>query len=155
MTPIQFLKTDRQARISQYQQKWRHAALAIATIMTLTACGLTNGQEASKKSVDTFHQQFNDSKFAEMYSAATPALKTFTKEADFMKSLQSVRRQLGTVKNTTQNGWKVNTFDGVVTSIVLTYKTDFEKGSGVETFTFIVSGDIATLQSYNVNSEAL
>jgi hypothetical protein len=71
-----------------------------------------------------------------------------------MKFLQFVRRKLGTVKSATQSGFKVNTFNGV-TSVLLTYKTDFEKGSAVETFTFITSGDSATLQGYNVNSPVL
>jgi Protein of unknown function (DUF4019) len=128
--------------------------LAIATVTTLTACGFSKGKEVATKSVDTFHQQFDDSKFSEIYSAVTPAFKRSTKEADFMKFLQSVHRKLGTVKSATQNGSNVNMFNGV-TSIVLTYKTDFEKGSAVETFTFITSGDSATLQGYNVNSSAL
>jgi hypothetical protein len=70
-----------------------------------------------------------------------------------MKFLQSVRRKLGTVKSATQIA-NSNTFNGV-TSVVLTYKTDFEKASAVETFTFIVSSDAATLQGYHVNSNAL
>ncbi len=71
-----------------------------------------------------------------------------------MKFLQFARRKLGTVKSATQSGSNVNMFNGV-TSVVLTYKTDFEKGSAVETFTFIASGDSAMLQGYNINSSAL
>jgi Protein of unknown function (DUF4019) len=154
MTKLQFITTDRAACIPNYQKTWRRAVLTIATVTMLTGCGFTNGNEVSTKSVETFHQQFNDSKFAEMYSAATPVLKTATKEADFTKLLQSVRRKLGTVKSATQNGSNVKMFNGV-TSVVLTYKTDFEKGAAVETFTFIASGDTATLQGYNLNSNAL
>ena len=127
---------------------------AIATVTILTACGSTKGKEVATKSVDKFHQQFDNSKFTEIYSAVTPGFKTTTKEADFIKFIQAVRRKLGTVKVSTQNGSNVNTFNGT-TSVVLTYKTDFEKGYAVETFTFITSGDSATLQGYNVNSAAL
>jgi hypothetical protein len=128
--------------------------LAIVTVTILAACGLGKGKEVATKSVETFHQQFNDSKFTEIYTAATPALKTATNEADFMKFIQAVRRKLGAVKSTSQQGWNVNTFNGVK-SVVLTHKTEFEQGSAVETFTFIISGESATLQGYNVNSPAL
>ena len=80
--------------------------------------------------MDTFHQQFNDSKFLEIYSTSTPAFKASAKEPDFMKFIQAVHRKLGTVKAATPNGWKVNTFNGV-TSVVLTDNTDFEQGSAV------------------------
>jgi predicted small lipoprotein YifL len=128
--------------------------LAIATVTILTACGSTKGKEAATTSVDTFHQQLDNSKFTEIYSAVTPAFKTSTKEADFTKLLQAVHRKLGTVKKSTQDGFNINMFNGV-TRVVLTYKTDFEKGSAIETFTFVTSGDSATLQGYNINSPAL
>ena len=128
--------------------------LAIATVTILSACGLTKGKEAATKSVNTFHQQFNASKLTEIYSASTPAFKTSVKEADFMKFIQAVRRKLGAYKSGTQNNWRVNTFNGT-TSVVLTYNSNFEQGSGVETFTFILSGETAILQGYNVNSPTL
>jgi Protein of unknown function (DUF4019) len=122
--------------------------------MILTACGLTKGNEVATKSVNTFHQQLNDSKFKEIYSSTAPAFKTASKEADFTKMLQAVHRKLGTVRSATQEGSNVNMFNGV-TRIVLTYKTVFEQGSAIETFTFVTSGDSATLQGYNINSSAL
>ena len=128
--------------------------LAIATVAILSACGLTKSKDVAVKFVDAFHQQFNDSKFGEIYSASTPAFKSAANEADFTKFIQAVRTKLGTVKSASQNGWKVNNINGV-TSVVLTYKTDFEKGSAEETFTFIVSGESAAIQGYNVNSPAL
>lgn len=109
-------------------------AIAIATVMTLTACGFTKSNEVATKSVEKFHQQLDNSKFTEIYSAVTPDFKTATKEADFIKLLQTVRRKLGTVKSTTQNGSNVKMFNGV-TSIMIAYKTEFEKGSAIETFT--------------------
>ena len=128
--------------------------LAIATVTILSACGHTKDKEVGTKAVDTFHQQFNDSKFTEIYSAATPAFKTSAKEPDFMKFIQAVRRKLGTYKSGTQSNWSVNTFNGT-TSVVLSYNSDFEQGSGVETFTFILSGETATLQGYDINSQKL
>lgn len=128
--------------------------LAIATVAILSACGLTKSKDVAVKFVDAFHQQFNDSKFGEIYSASTPAFKSAANEPEFMKFIGAVRTKLGPVKGASQNGWKVNSINGV-TSVVLTYKTDFEKGSADETFTFIVSGESAAIQGYNVNSPTL
>ena len=128
--------------------------LAFVAVTILAACGLSKGKEVATKSVDTFHQQFNDSKFTDIYSAATPAFITSTKEVDFMKFIQAVRRKLGAVKNANPQAWNINTFNGV-TNVVLTYNTDFEQGAAVETFTFILSGESATLQGYNIESLAL
>ncbi|MEK0449224.1 MAG: hypothetical protein RL088_1492 [Verrucomicrobiota bacterium] len=128
--------------------------LAVATLTILSACGLTKGKEIATKSVETFRQQFSESKFAEIYSAATPAFKASVNEANFTKFIQAVQRKLGAYKSSTQRGWKVNSINGT-TSVVLNYDSVFEQGSAVETFTFIISGDSAVLQGYNVNSPAL
>jgi hypothetical protein len=128
--------------------------LAVATLTILSACGLTKGKEIATKSVETFRQQFSESKFAEIYSAATPAFKASVNEANFTKFIQAVQRKLGAYKSSTQSGWKVNSINGT-TSVVLNYDSVFEQGSAVETFTFIISGDSAVLQGYNVNSPAL
>ncbi|WP_310489569.1 hypothetical protein [Chamaesiphon sp. VAR_69_metabat_338] len=154
MTPIQFLTACRN-RIPNSQQTWRRAALAIATVTMLTACGLTNGNDVSTKSVETFHQQFNNSEFSEMYSNVKPDAGVYLTETDFMKLFQSVRRQLGSVKSATQSGSTVHDFSGGRQRVVLTYKTDFEKGTGIETFSFMVSSDAATLQDYSIRSNEL
>ena len=115
---------------------------------------MTKGKEIATTSVETFRQQFSESKFAEIYSAATPAFKASVNEANFTKFIQAVQRKLGAYKSSTQSGWKVNSINGT-TSVVLNYDSVFEQGSAVETFTFIISGDSAVLQGYNVNSPAL
>ena len=75
-------------------------------------------------------------------------------EADFLKLLQVIQRKLGKYKSATQAGWRGNSTPAG-TVVVLTYNSEFEKHSAVETFTFNVSGDTATLQGYNINSNAL
>jgi hypothetical protein len=135
--------------------RWTFQTLLVITAVTLlSACGLTRGKEFATQSVDTFHQQFNDAKFREIYSAATPAFKSASKEEDFMKFMQAVRRKLGAFKTGTQNGWNVNAFNGV-TRVLITYKSDFEQGAGVETFTYLISGESAVLQGYNISSPTL
>jgi len=39
--------------------------------------------------------------------------------------------------------------------ITITYKTEFEKGSGTETFTYAISSGTALLLGYRINSNDL
>lgn len=128
--------------------------LTIITIFALGACGFTKGKEAAIQAADKFHQQYNGSKFAEIYADSTPAFKSASTEADFLKFIQAVHHKLGPVKSSKAEGWRINTFNGT-TSVVLGYETEFAQGNGTETFTFLTSGTTATLQGYNVNSTAL
>jgi Protein of unknown function (DUF3887)/Protein of unknown function (DUF4019) len=127
---------------------------SVFAVFALAACGFTKAKEVATKSVETFHQEFNDSKFKEIYSDTTSGFKSSAKEPDFMKFIQAVRRKLGAFKKATPNGWNTNmTTNG--TFVVLVYNSDFEHGSAAETFTFVVSGDAAKLQAYNINSRDL
>lgn len=128
--------------------------LAVTLISSVAGCGLAKNMANAGKSVDAFHQKFNDQKFAVIYSAATPAFKGAMKEADFLKFMQAVHRKLGAFKSGTQAGWRGNT-TVTGTTVVLAYNSQFEKSTAVETFTFIVSGESSTLQGYNINSNAL
>jgi hypothetical protein len=128
--------------------------LAVMFICAVAGCDVAKSMSSAGKSVDAFHKKFNDQKFAEIYSGATPAFKGATKEAEFLKFMQAVHRKLGPFKSGTQSGWRGNTtMSG--TTVILTYNSQFEKNSAVETFTFSVSGETATLQGYNINSNAL
>jgi len=130
------------------------AMVSLGLVTILTGCGLKQSIAAGGKAVDVFHQKFNDQKFSEIYSSATPAFKTSMKEADFIKFEQAVHRKLGPFKSASRTGWRGNSTP-TSTTVVLTYNSQFEKHPAVETFTFIVSGETATLQGYNINSSAL
>ena len=128
--------------------------VAVALLFGIAGCGLKQSMSAAGKSANTFHEKFNAQKFSEIYASSTPAFKSATKEADFVKLLQAIQRKLGKYKSATQTGWRGNTTPAG-TVVVLTYNSQFEKHSAVETFTFAVSGETATLQGYNINSNAL
>ncbi|HVY69110.1 MAG TPA: DUF4019 domain-containing protein [Verrucomicrobiae bacterium] len=128
--------------------------LAVVGLLTLASCGFGKSKEIAAKSVTTFHQEYNNSKFGEIYSGATPAFKTATKEGDFLKFIEAVHRKLGPFQTATQSGWQVNaTTSGKF--VVLSFNSQFENGAAAETFTFVVSGESAALQKYNINSPVL
>lgn len=120
----------------------------------MPGCGFTKSKEIASRGVEKFHQQYDESKFAEIYSGATPAFRSAAKEEDFMKFIQAVHRKLGAYKSGTAEGWQTNVFNGK-TSVVLSFKSEFEKGPATERFTFVVSGESAALQGYTINSTSL
>ena len=113
-----------------------------------------NSKATAARSVDTFHQQFNSGQFPAIYDGATPAFRKSASQAQFMAFMQAVQRKLGAFSSGAQHSWSSATTTAG-RSAVLTYNSQFEQGSAVETFSFVVSGDQATLQGYNINSPTL
>lgn len=126
--------------------------LAAVAVLFFAACDLSKGKEAATKAADTFHQQFNAGKFSEIYRTATPAFQS--SEPKFLEFIHALRGKLGALTSATQHGWRTNVTTQS-TSVMLFYNSQFERGSAQETFTFVVSGETATLQGYNVSSQEL
>ena len=129
---------------------------------TLIAMLLCVGSLSSCKDIGTarglataaiadFHQQFNDGKYRELYSAGHASLKKAATEADFLKLLEAVHHKLGKQVSSTETGWRVNTFNMKTTALV-TQDTKFEHGQGTETFTYVISYGKCELEGYHINS---
>ncbi len=127
----------------------------IAIAIGLGGCAITQGKaSAATRTVDTIHQQYNESKFRAIYAAATPGFRTTANEAGFLRFMQAVRTKLGAFQGGTLGSSSTKTTPSG-TTVALTYKSQFERGPAVETFNFLMTGEAATLQGYNVNSPAL
>lgn len=128
--------------------------LVILLAFTIVGCGLSKSMEASSKAAEQFHLQLNDSKFAEIYADTSAGFQSVSKEADFVALLSAIRRKMGPFKTSNQTGWNINTNNGV-TTVVVTFKSEYEQGSAVETFTFLSANDTLKLHGYNINSPTL
>lgn len=125
-------------------------AVALLGTLRLGACGLSADKETASRAVDAFHQRFNESRFKEVYLAATPDLKASVTEAEFLQGMHVIRGKVGAFKSSTLEEWKINfSVDGKAGE--LTFQSNFEQGPAAETFSFFISGDVATLDSYNIN----
>ena len=71
-----------------------------------------------------------------------------------MRLLAAIDRKLGAVKSTQADGWKIN-YNPSGTTVQLGFKTQFEKGTGSETFVFRIAGGKALLSGYNITSNEL
>lgn len=120
----------------------------------LPACGATNKvKDLSSTEIVKFHHQFNESKFKELYKAASSDLKSVTTESDFIKLLELERSKLGKQVRSSEEGSSIN-FSGK-TVILINQNTTFEYGKGIESFRYIVSGNNCILQGYNITSKEL
>jgi len=131
-------------------------ACLIATFFALLVlgCGLAKGKEQAARAVDTFHQQMNAAQFAEIYRAASPELQKTTTEADFTRLMETIHRKLGNFKTAREVGSRaISGSSG--TTVTLTEESEFEHGSGTETFVFSVSDASATLVRYKISSQDL
>ena len=128
--------------------------LTLAFVALTASCSLTKGKEQGERAVEKIHQQFNAEQHAEIYQQGSDKFKEAVTEAQFTEFFEIVHRKLGTVENATQTGWNVNaTTRGTV--VTLDYETKFSEGKGNEQFSFLISGEQASLLTYEVNSPLL
>jgi Protein of unknown function (DUF4019) len=133
---------------------YRLAGLVIAILLGLQGCGVSADKAKAEAAMGVFHQQLDAEDFNAIWSSTDDALRAATSRPNFEKFVQAVHRKLGHVVKTSGAGWRVQSFN-FKTSVVLQQKTDFEHGSGTETFTFVVHGEDLKLAGYHVDSTDL
>ena len=101
-----------------------------------------------------FHAQYNAARFDQIYNEAAKEFRSASKKDEYDQFMAAVRRKLGAVKTTESQSWNVNVTPAGA-QISLSYKTQFENGSGTEQFTWLDSGDGPKLLGYHINSNAL
>lgn len=132
----------------------RRLALAAALFALFACSGKEAVQQSESNAVPRLHELYDAENFDRIYADAHEKFRETTPKADYDKFMASVRRKLGRVKSTKREGWNVNVGTGG-TRVVLTYTTEFERGKGTETFTFLNAGGHPKLLGYHINSNTL
>ena len=127
-------------------------ALLLALISISSCKDMAKGKGLAEMSIVDFHQQFNEGKFKELYAAGHADLKAAVTEEDFVNLLEAVNHKLGKQVKSTEGGWRINSFN-LKTTVALSQNTEFEHGKGIESFSYIVSGDSCQLQGYHIDSK--
>ena len=136
------------------QIKIKYLILLALVALLFSSCSFGKHKEAAEKAVARFHQQFNAGQYREIYTQCGEGFRQATSEADTIALFEAIRRKLGSVVNTRQLGWKVNTTPGG-TVVRMGYETTFSEGKGQEDFTFQMNSGQAVIVGYNVNSPLL
>jgi hypothetical protein len=124
---------------------------AVLVSMVLAACSTTKDVDTATAAVAQFRELMAAQKFDQIYAEGADELKKSTTEQSLTRLLDAVDRKLGAFKSAQSNGWSVN-YNTSGTSVTMKYKTQFEKGTGVETFVYRISGGKALLAGYQINS---
>jgi hypothetical protein len=131
----------------------RLCGLLVAAVLVV---GCSSGQDfaLAEVGVTRFRELMAAQQFAQIYSEAAGDLKKATTEPELTRLLAAIDRKLGAVKGTEKNGWSVN-YSASGTSVTLKLKTQFERGTGAETFVYRITSGKALLAGYHINSTEL
>jgi hypothetical protein len=128
------------------------AMLAILFTTALAGCGgFTKGKPAAENAIAHFHDLYNQGKLEDIWKQSDPKFRTASNKQKYDDFMAAVQRKLGKVTSTSNNGWKVQSFN-LQTIVLMDQNTAFEHGQGTESFTFEMNGTNAVLVRYNIES---
>lgn len=127
---------------------------ALSLAVLFASCGVRQSMDDATAGIEEFHASFDKEQFDSIWKTTSTELRKMTDKDQFQRLLVAIHDKLGAVKSSEQQGWQTNNTNGI-TTVVISNQTTFEKGKGVETFTFIYEGEALRLQGYYIQSDAL
>ena len=120
----------------------------------LGGCSFAEDKNRGERAVARFHHLFTVSEYSEIYADTTEGFREAATEAEFVEFMGAVRRKLGNVRACELTGVEMN-WDSGGTSIWLSYHTAYELGDATEQFVWVMDGEKARLESYQIDSREL
>jgi hypothetical protein len=127
---------------------------ALLAAILVAGCSSSEDLAAVRSQISHFRDLMAAQQFAQIYAEASDDLKKSTTEKQMVDLLAAMERKLGAAKDAQDSGWKLD-FRSSGTVVTFSLKTQFEKGSGIETFVYRFSGKEPLLLGYHVNSNDL
>lgn len=131
--------------------------IAVASMaMFLAACNVSgsgSGGQIKLAEAETarFHARLDAEKYHEIWQASSDVFHKAATEEQINRIYTAVSTKLGKVKTSKQVQWRENWgTGGHLVEIVM--DTTFEKGTGVETLTFLEEDQRLKLAGYHINS---
>ena len=129
--------------------------ITLLIMVFLNGCSdMTSAKPAAEIAITGFHEMYNSEDFESIFDDSHKDFKAASNFESFSEFMQAVHSKLGRVKSTESQNWKVGNYN-LKTSVSLQQKTQFENGSGVETFNYRIEDEKAILVGYNINSRDL
>lgn len=119
--------------------------------MLLAACNPMAQLDDSEAAITKFHETYNTGDARALYGLTSAEFREATPAKDMVALVESVSERMGAVQSSEREGVNLNTNNGL-TITTITMKTQFEKGEGIETFTFHGTGDDLRLVGWNIDS---
>jgi len=113
------------------------------------ACSPSKDKGLATAATEEFHERFNRSAFGEIYDHAESDVKERQARADFLGSMDAMRRGQGAVIQAKEIAVDYNySTDGNM--IKLLYEVTYEKGIAKEEFIWTIANGSGSLHSYRV-----
>lgn len=125
-----------------------------AVFLGLQACASSTARPLAEEAVKAFHAQLDAGNFDGIWDAADDSFRKASSYDRYDAFIAAVHRKLGHVVKTSTVGWSIAYFN-FQTRVVLQQQTQFEHGSGVETFTYVLKDNAARLSGYDIRSSDL
>jgi hypothetical protein len=122
--------------------------------VVLGGCSFPEDKARGEHAVARFHHLFAVSEYSAIYADTTEGFRETATEAEFVEFMGAVRRKLGNVLACELAGFEVN-WDDDGTSVWLSYHSAYELGDATEQFVWVIEGEVARLESYQIDSKEL
>lgn len=134
------------------KRAWRTISSLVwcGAIGLAAGCSSPDASSPAEREVKDLHRMFNNEEFQDIYASAAPDLKAATSPTRFVTFLSSVKQAMGPFHKAELQGVRITT--GTRATTVVSFRTRFEKGAGVETFIFSNDGPKPALAGYYINS---
>ena len=126
-------------------------AIAMPLAMMAAACNPVANANDAERRITEFHGAYNDGDPMRLYGLTGQAFKDVTTMEEMRDLYTVVDARLGKVESSERVNLNVANRNGVNSTVVI-METQFEQGSGTETFTFNGGGDDFELVGWSVNS---
>lgn len=136
--------------------KWSLGATVVILAFLIWQCGSTlyAGRGLANTAAREFHERLNGAQYDEICLHADEGFTGTGNRDATARFLEAVHTKLGNAGASNLVNIRVNSTTGG-NFIVTEYKTTFDRGSAVETFTWKKSNDALKLYGYNIQSNAL
>ncbi len=126
--------------------------VAAAFAMLLAACNPMAQLDGVEEKVEQFQQTYNSGDAEALYGLTSDEFRSVTTPEEMEALVALVTEKMGGVESSERTGFNIDAQTDVTTTVV-TMNTAFERGEGVETFTFHGQGGDIRLVGWNVESD--
>lgn len=128
--------------------------LILIAAMLVAACNPFEAPDRELRQVERFQQAYNAGEDDRIWRRFGPEFHAASSREEWDNLLTVMRNALGKNVSTSQSSVNYQT-NPQGQFLVVVMQTQFEKGVGFETFTFLGSGDERRLVGYNIDSDAV
>jgi hypothetical protein len=131
----------------------RAAPIVLAGVMLAACSALPDISTPAQEAVAHFHEMMTTGQVEQIYAESDDGFKAAATAEQVKQFMSVIDRKLGAIKGSESIGSMTN-YGTAGVSITLKYKTEFERGTGTETFRYRLAGGKVLLAYYHVDSNA-